>query len=92
MQRVTTIIRKGGLSPLLSTLRYQSGSTQAMSNTVSSVMNGHVVIVNPEDTVQKAAKLMGEMDFGLVPVGESQDHLMGILTDRYDPVFRHYVT
>jgi CBS domain-containing protein len=48
---------------------------------VADVMTRDVHVVNPEDSVQQAARLMGEADAGAVPVGEN-DRLVGMLTDR----------
>ena len=48
---------------------------------VSDVMSADVRLVNPEDTVQQATRLMREEDTGVLPVGEG-DRLVGIVTDR----------
>ena len=44
-------------------------------------MSRNVRIVNPEETVQQAARLMVEEDAGALPVGEN-DRLIGMVTDR----------
>jgi CBS domain-containing protein len=44
-------------------------------------MTRHVRVVNPEETVQQAARMMGEADAGAIPVGEN-DRLIGMVTDR----------
>lgn len=48
---------------------------------VSKVMTRDVKIASPEDTLQHAAQMMGDGDFGILPVGEN-DRLVGMLTDR----------
>jgi uncharacterized protein (DUF2267 family)/CBS domain-containing protein len=48
---------------------------------VQDVMTRDVMTVSPEQTVQKAARLMAELDVGALPVGEN-DRLVGMITDR----------
>jgi CBS domain-containing protein len=48
---------------------------------VAEVMSRNVRVVNPDETVQQAARLMAEEDAGALPVGEN-DRLIGMLTDR----------
>ena len=48
---------------------------------VREVMTSDVVIASPEDTLQRAAEMMIDIDAGVLPVGEN-DRLVGILTDR----------
>lgn len=48
---------------------------------VSEIMTRDVTIASPEDSLQKAAAMMTEIDAGLLLVGEN-DRLVGILTDR----------
>ena len=48
---------------------------------ISQVMTPDVKVVSPTDSLQSAALLMRENDFGLLPVGE-EDRLVGMLTDR----------
>jgi CBS domain-containing protein len=48
---------------------------------VREIMTPAVTIASPEDTVQKAAKLMEKIDSGVLPVGEN-DRLVGMVTDR----------
>jgi CBS domain-containing protein len=48
---------------------------------VKEVMSHDVAVVSPDDTIQKAAFTMGEIDAGLLPVGET-DRLVGMITDR----------
>lgn len=47
---------------------------------VAEVMSRDVRVVNPEETVQQAARLMTEADAGALPVGEN-DRLVGMVTD-----------
>jgi len=48
---------------------------------VSDVMSADVRLINPEDTVQQATRMMRDEDTGVLPVGEG-DRLVGIVTDR----------
>jgi len=53
---------------------------------VRDVMTRKFTLVTPDTTIQEAARLMRDEDFGFLPVG-SVDHLDGTLTDR-DMVIR----
>src|ERR1700722_19536836 len=44
-------------------------------------MTREVTFINPDESVQKAAKRMAELDIGALPVAE-KDHLVGMITDR----------
>lgn len=44
-------------------------------------MSKDVKFIGPNSTLQEAAKIMGEMDIGILPIGEN-DRLIGMLTDR----------
>lgn len=48
---------------------------------VSDYMRRDVTVVGPNDTIQQAARIMGQIDAGVLPVGEN-DRLVGMLTDR----------
>lgn len=48
---------------------------------VSEVMSRDVKLVNPEQTVRDAARLMAQIDAGILPVAEG-DRLVGMITDR----------
>ncbi|QPB22887.1 CBS domain-containing protein [Rhizobium sp. 007] len=48
---------------------------------VSEVMTRDVRLVRPGDTIEEAARIMAELDAGVVPV-EDNDRLVGMLTDR----------
>lgn len=48
---------------------------------ISEVMTRDVRIVSPDDTLESAARLMEEQDFGSLPVAEN-DRLVGMVTDR----------
>jgi CBS domain-containing protein len=48
---------------------------------VSEVMTRAVTTANPEQTIGEAARLMAEIDAGVLPVGEN-DRLVGMITDR----------
>ena len=59
----------------------QGAGRQQGGPCVADVMTRDVRVVNPEETVQQAARIMGEADAGAVPVGEN-DRLVGMITDR----------
>lgn len=48
---------------------------------VSEVMTTEVCILDPDQSIQDAAKAMRDLDIGIVPVGED-DRLIGMITDR----------
>ena len=48
---------------------------------VRDCMTRQVRVVRPDQTIQEAARLMADMDAGVLPVGEN-DRLVGMLTDR----------
>jgi CBS domain-containing protein len=48
---------------------------------VCDCMTRDVTVVGPNDTLQQAAKVMGQLDCGVLPVGEN-DRLVGMITDR----------
>lgn len=48
---------------------------------VSDCMTRDVSVVGPDDTIQHAAKIMGQIDAGVLPVAES-GRLVGMITDR----------
>ena len=48
---------------------------------VSEAMTRDVRVASPDQTIQDAARLMAEVDTGVLPVGED-DRLVGMITDR----------
>jgi CBS domain-containing protein len=48
---------------------------------VSEAMTGNVLLVDPNQTIGQAARLMADHDIGALPVGED-DRLVGMVTDR----------
>ena len=48
---------------------------------VSDVMTRDVRLIEPTQTIQEAARLMAEIDTGIMPVREG-DRLVGMITDR----------
>ena len=48
---------------------------------VRDVMSHDVRIAMPEESIRNAARLMAELDAGVLPVGEN-DKLIGVITDR----------
>jgi len=48
---------------------------------VSEVMTRDVRLIEPTQTIQEAARLMAELDTGIMPVREG-DRLVGMITDR----------
>jgi len=48
---------------------------------VSEVMTRGVEVINPDDTLQRAAQLMDDLNVGALPVCDG-DELVGMITDR----------
>jgi CBS domain-containing protein len=48
---------------------------------VSEAMSRNVEVASPDDAIEDAAQIMGQIDAGALPVGES-DRLVGMITDR----------
>ena len=48
---------------------------------VSQVMSRNVRVCNPRHSIRDCARMMAEIDAGVLPVGEN-DRLVGMLTDR----------
>ena len=48
---------------------------------VQDLMTRNVAMISSNQTVQKAARLMADLDVGILPVGEG-DRLVGMITDR----------
>ena len=44
-------------------------------------MTREVCVISPDDTIERAAQLMGQIDAGILPVREN-DRLVGMITDR----------
>src|SRR3954465_9170753 len=49
--------------------------------TIADVMSRDVTSVTPDDTIQRAAELMDDLDIGALPVTEG-GRLIGMVTDR----------
>jgi CBS domain-containing protein len=49
---------------------------------VRDVMSPEVEVLRPNDTLQTAAQLMADLDAAVLPVGEDDDRLIGMITDR----------
>jgi CBS domain-containing protein len=58
-----------------------SPASQEAKMKVSEVMTREILVANPEQTVQQAARMMADIDAGVLPVGEN-DRLVGMITDR----------
>lgn len=52
-----------------------------MAQTARSVMSGHVEVIDPDDSVQDAAKRLAELNVGAMPICDGEQ-LRGMLTDR----------
>jgi CBS domain-containing protein len=52
-----------------------------MHHQVKDVMSKDVKVVNPDMTLQQAARMMSDGDFGMMPVGEN-DKMIGAISDR----------
>jgi CBS domain-containing protein len=48
---------------------------------VRELMTREVCVISPEDTIERAAQLMGQIDAGILPV-RLNDRLVGMITDR----------
>jgi CBS domain-containing protein len=48
---------------------------------IAEIMSRDVRVASPTDTIQHAARVMAEIEAGVLPVGEN-DRLVGMLTDR----------
>ncbi len=48
---------------------------------VKQCMTREVCVISPDDTIERAAQLMGRIDAGILPVGDN-DRLVGMITDR----------
>lgn len=48
---------------------------------ISEPMSRDVRLANPDQTISDAARIMGEVDAGALPVSEN-DRLIGMVTDR----------
>jgi CBS domain-containing protein len=48
---------------------------------VSEAMSNEVKVANPSQTIRDAARIMAQIDSGVLPVGEN-DRLVGMITDR----------
>ena len=48
---------------------------------VNECMTREVRVISPDDTIERAAQIMGQIDAGVLPVGEN-DRLVGMITDR----------
>jgi CBS domain-containing protein len=58
--------------------RIEEGATM---KTIADVMSRDVTSVTPDDTIQRAAELMDDLDIGALPVTEG-NRLVGMITDR----------
>ncbi|MBV9017896.1 MAG: CBS domain-containing protein [Alphaproteobacteria bacterium] len=48
---------------------------------IAELMTPDVEVIGPDDTLHTAAKMMADLDAGILPVGEN-DRLVGMITDR----------
>jgi CBS domain-containing protein len=72
-------VKQGFGSPPL--LQFGSTTQENSMPTVSDVMTRDVEVVAPEETLQRAAQLMDELNVGALPVVEGK-RLLGMITDR----------
>jgi CBS domain-containing protein len=49
---------------------------------VSEIMTSFPEALGPDDTIHKAAKMMRDHDYGVIPILDENDSLVGIVTDR----------
>ena len=50
--------------------------------TVGQIMTAYPEALGPDDTIQKAAKMMRDHDYGVIPLIDADSALVGIVTDR----------
>ncbi len=50
--------------------------------TVGDLMTAYPETLGPDDTIQKAAKMMRDHDYGIIPILDGEDSLVGVVTDR----------
>ena len=55
---------------------------------VKDLMSINIRTILPEDSAETAAEIMRTENVGIVPVCDSQNHILGVLTDR-DLIVRH---
>jgi CBS domain-containing protein len=72
--------RRIGGAELAGTTSFK-GEAEELAMQVREVMSRDVRVASPSDTLQQAAKMMAELDAGVLPVGEN-DRLVGMITDR----------
>ena len=48
---------------------------------VNQCMTGDVRVISPEDTIERAAQIMAQIDAGVLPVAKGE-RLVGMITDR----------
>ncbi|MCX7570699.1 CBS domain-containing protein [Tumebacillus sp. DT12] len=53
-----------------------------MKKSIRELMTRDVVTLKPEHTIQDAAKLMLDLNVGVIPVCVQNNHLQGMITDR----------
>lgn len=62
--------------------RYARARSDTDEVRAGDVMTRNVVTIHPNDTVERAARLMGECDCGALPVTDGNGRLVGMVTDR----------
>jgi len=72
----------GGLIYLGSPKKFVEELQRAMSLEAGQLMSKNVVLISPEDTVEKAATLMVEKSISRLPVVDEQQKLIGIVSRR----------
>jgi len=50
--------------------------------TVGDLMTTYPETLGPDDTIQKAAKMMRDHDYGIIPILDGDESLVGVVTDR----------
>jgi CBS domain-containing protein len=62
--------------------RYTRSRNDLEDACAADVMTRNVITVHPHDSIEQAARLMGECDCGALPVIDDRGRLIGMLTDR----------
>jgi CBS domain-containing protein len=59
-----------------------TSSKQRAKNSIGSIMAEDIVWCSPNSSLEEAALIMAECDFGELPVVDDEDNIVGVITDR----------
>jgi CBS domain-containing protein len=72
----------GGLVPAALWVEIDTKCLEADAMIVQDLMTEYPEALGPNDTIQKAAKMMRDHDYGIIPILDGLDSLVGVVTDR----------